>query len=112
MEQLKSLGISMALDDFGVGFSSIYYLKHFPIDYIKIDGSFIKNLHQDKESQALVKAITQVANAFGQSTVAEFVEQEETVDKLIELGVTYAQGYYLSRPSSLTDCFKQLATDT
>lgn len=108
MEQLKSLGISMALDDFGVGFSSIYYLKHFPIDYIKIDGSFIKNLHQDKESQALVKAITQVANAFGQSTVAEFVEQEETMDKLIELGVTYAQGYYLSRPASLTDSFKQL----
>ena len=110
MEQLKSLGISMALDDFGVGFSSIYYLKHFPIDYIKIDGSFIKNLHQDKESQALVKAITQVANAFGQSTVAEFVEQEETMNKLIELGVTYAQGYHLSRPASLTDCFKQLSS--
>jgi len=108
MEQLKSLGISMALDDFGVGFSSIYYLKHFPIDYIKIDGSFIKNLHLDKESQALVQAITQVANAFGQSTVAEFVEQEETMDKLIELGVTYAQGYYLSRPASLNACFPQL----
>lgn len=105
MEQLKSLGINMALDDFGVGFSSIYYLKHFPIDYIKIDGSFIKNLHSDEESQALVKAITQVAKAFGQSTVAEFVEQEETVEKLNELGVTYAQGYHLSRPSPIEDCF-------
>lgn len=103
MNKLKDLGIQIALDDFGVGFSSIYYLKHFPIDYIKIDGSFIKNLNHDKDSQILVKAIVQVAQSFNQKTVAEFVESEEILNILMGLGVDYAQGYYIKHPAPLNE---------
>lgn len=103
MHKLKELGIQIALDDFGVGFSSIYYLKHFPIDYIKIDGSFIKNLNHDKDSQILVKAIVQVARAFNQRTVAEFVESEDILNILMELDVDYAQGFYIKHPAPLSE---------
>ncbi len=106
MSQLKELGVKIALDDFGVGFSSIYYLKHFPIDFIKIDGSFIKNIHTDKDGQTLVKAIVEVAKAFGQQTVAEFVETKAALDIITELGVDYAQGYYFQRPMPLEEAFK------
>ncbi len=107
MHRLKELGIQIALDDFGVGFSSIYYLKHFPIDYIKIDGSFIKNIHHDQDSQTLVKAIVQVAKSFKQLTVAEFVESEEILRILQELGVDYAQGYHISHPAPLDQLFNK-----
>lgn len=108
MHELKGLGIQIALDDFGVGFSSIYYLKHFPIDFIKIDGSFIKNIHHDKDSQILVKAIVQVAKSFNQKTVAEFVESEEILEKLKKLGVDYAQGFHIKHPAPLSDLLGNL----
>ena len=108
MHKLKDLGIRIALDDFGVGFSSIYYLKHFPIDYIKIDGSFIKNIHHDPDSQTLVKAIVQVAKSFKQLTVAEFVESEDILRVLQELDVDYAQGYHISHPAPLNQLLGKL----
>ena len=98
MRELKKLGCQFALDDFGVGFSSLYQIKLLPIDLVKIDGSFIRHLPQEPEDQALVRAIVEVARVFGLQTVAEFVENEAIVDMLAQLGVDYAQGYHIAEP--------------
>lgn len=98
MRELKKLGCQFALDDFGVGFSSLYQIKLLPIDMVKIDGSFIRHLPQEPEDQALVRAIVEVARVFGLQTVAEFVENEAIVDILVKLGVDYAQGYHIAEP--------------
>lgn len=95
---LKSIGCCFSLDDFGVGFTSFVYLREMHVDYIKIDGSFIKNLHLNPNDQLFVKAITDVAKGMGVKTVAEFVEKEETVGLLREYGVDYAQGYLIGKP--------------
>ncbi len=100
MRQIKSLGCQFALDDFGVGFSSLYYLKKLPVDYVKIDGSFIRNLHRDQDSQILVRALVEVSRAYRLQTVAEFVEDEETLSILQVLGVDYAQGYHIDHPKA------------
>ncbi|MET0108947.1 MAG: EAL domain-containing protein [Candidatus Thiodiazotropha sp.] len=99
MSELQGLGCRFALDDFGVGFSSFYYLRELPLDIVKIDGSFIKNLTTSTKDQVFVKALTEMASALGKDTVAEFVEDEATLKLLTELGVAYAQGYYIGRPS-------------
>ncbi|MES9993529.1 MAG: EAL domain-containing protein [Candidatus Thiodiazotropha sp.] len=99
MNELQALGCHFALDDFGVAFSSFYYLRELPLDIVKIDGSFIKNLTSNTKDQIFVKALTQMANALGKVTVAEFVEDEATLELLKEIGVAYAQGYYIGRPS-------------
>ncbi|MGD8911256.1 MAG: EAL domain-containing protein [Candidatus Thiodiazotropha sp.] len=99
MSKLQSLGCRFALDDFGVGFSSFYYLRELPLDIVKIDGSFIKSLTTNTKDQVFVKALTEMATALGKDTVAEFVEDEATLKLLAELGVVYAQGYYVGRPS-------------
>ena len=98
MRELKKLGCQFALDDFGVGFSSLYQIKLLPIDMVKIDGSFIRHLPQEPEDQALVRAIVEVARVFGLVTVAEFVENEAIVGMLSQLGVDYAQGYHIAEP--------------
>ncbi|THB65335.1 MAG: EAL domain-containing protein [Gammaproteobacteria bacterium] len=100
MHGIKNLGCQFALDDFGVGFSSLYYLKQLPIDYIKIDGSFIRKIEDNHEDQQLVKALVEVAKAFGQYTIAEYVETKESLDMLSGMGVNYVQGYYISYPQS------------
>ncbi|MGF1612989.1 MAG: EAL domain-containing protein [Gammaproteobacteria bacterium] len=99
MTSIRELGCRFALDDFGVGFSSFYYLKELPVDYVKIDGSFIRNLAQDPDDQILVKAISEVAKGFGKKTIAEFVETAEILGILREYGVDFAQGYYVGRPA-------------
>ena len=100
IESIKKLGCRFALDDFGVGFSSFYYLQQLPVDYIKIDGAFVKHLSQNKNNQILVKAITDVARGFGKKTIAEYVEDEETLSILKQYHVDYAQGYYIGRPEN------------
>jgi len=98
IKKIKALGCSLALDDFGVGFSSFYYLKHLPVDYVKIDGSFIKQLDSNFEDKVFVKALTDVSQSLGKKTVAEFVENEAILDVLKEFGIDYAQGYYIGKP--------------
>ncbi|MDX1251039.1 MAG: EAL domain-containing protein [Gammaproteobacteria bacterium] len=101
IDELRKLGCRFALDDFGAGFNSFSYLKELPVDYLKIDGAFITNLVNDPVDQALVKSMTEVARTLGKHTVAEFVENSETLSLLKEYGVDYAQGYYIGRPESL-----------
>lgn len=98
--QLKELGCHFALDDFGVGFSSFYYLKSLPVDYVKIDGSFVRHMDVNKEDRIFVKVLTEISQAFGKKIIAEFVENKEILNLLEDLGVEYAQGYYVSKPLS------------
>jgi diguanylate cyclase (GGDEF)-like protein len=95
---VRSLGCRFALDDFGVGFSSFSYLKQLPADYVKIDGLFIKNLARSHDDQVIVQALAQVISGFGKRTIAEFVQDAETVDLLRKYGVDYAQGYHVGKP--------------
>lgn len=96
---LKKLGCLFSLDDFGVGFTSFVYLREMPVDYIKIDGSFIKNLHKSKNDRLFVKAITDVARGMGIKTIAEFVECGEIIPILKDYQVDYAQGYFIGKPA-------------
>ncbi|MBF0609141.1 MAG: diguanylate cyclase [Candidatus Magnetobacterium sp. LHC-1] len=96
---LKELGCRISLDDFGVGFTSFKYLKDMEVDYIKIDGSFVKNLLNSDENRHIVKAIRDMAGGMGIMTVAEFVEDVETMNLLRDYGVDYAQGYLIGKPS-------------
>ncbi len=102
---LKGLGCQFALDDFGIGFSSFYHLKHLPVDYLKIDGSFIRNLQHDPVDQHLVQAMVQVAKSLGKKTIAEFVENNATLEKLRTIGVDYVQGYGIGRPQPVAQAF-------
>jgi diguanylate cyclase (GGDEF)-like protein/PAS domain S-box-containing protein len=95
---LADLGCQFALDDFGSGFGSFYYLKHLPFDVVKIDGDFIKDLPSTRSDQLTVQAIVQIAKGLGKTTTAEFVGDETTVALLRELGVDYAQGFHVGRP--------------
>lgn len=96
--RLKNIGCQFALDDFGIGFSSFSYLKLLPVDYIKIDGSFIRNLHKERTQYAFVKAINTVAQTLSKKTIAEFVENIEDLKALRQLKIDYAQGYYIGKP--------------
>ncbi len=98
IDNLAELGCGFSIDDFGTGFSTFNYLKQLPAQSVKIDGSFIVELTTSSIDLSLVKAIYEVATALGKKTVAEFVENEETLNILAEIGITYAQGYYLGKP--------------
>lgn len=98
IEELRANRISVALDDFGSGFSSFMYLKYLAIDYVKIEGSFIRQIVADKRDRIMVEHINSMAHQFGLKTVAEFVEDEVTAKIIAEIGVDYAQGYYFGRP--------------
>ncbi|HKJ75203.1 MAG TPA: EAL domain-containing protein [Alphaproteobacteria bacterium] len=98
IDALHRLGCRLALDDFGVGFSSFHYLKHLPVDMIKIDGSFVRNLDQDGFDRIFIRAMTELAEGLGIATVAEFVESETVTIALRELGVNMGQGFHLARP--------------
>ncbi|MGE5443527.1 MAG: EAL domain-containing protein, partial [Ignavibacteriales bacterium] len=100
MKQLKELGCLFALDDFGIGFSTFSYLHALPVDYIKIDGSFIHNLDTDPANRAIVQAIATVANALNKEVIAEWVENKAVTETLRELGVKYGQGYMWGIPSA------------
>ena len=100
-EHLATLGCAFALDDFGAGYGSFYYLKHLPFDYLKIDGEFIKGLVHSHADQVIVRSLVEIAQQLGKQTVAEFVEDAPTLELLRSLGVDFAQGYFVGRPAPL-----------
>ncbi len=101
--RLSELGCRFALDDFGAGFGSFYYLKHLPFDVLKIDGEFIRNCRANPVDRLIIESVVTIARGMGKRTVAEFVQDDETVDLLREYGVDYAQGYHLGRPTGLPE---------
>ena len=109
ISEMKNLGFKFALDDFGTGLSSYKYLKALPVDYLKIDGSFIKNLDTDINDFAMVKSINDMAHLMGKKTVAEYVENDEILERLREIGVDYAQGYGIEKPMLLNNVCERAA---
>ncbi len=101
IKTFHQLGCQFALDDFGSGFSSYGYLKSLPVDFVKIDGSFVKDLLVDPVDMAMVRSIKEVAKAMGMQTVAEFVESKEIMIELGKIGVDYAQGYGVAKPADI-----------
>jgi len=101
IHELKRLGCRFALDDFGSGLSSFSYLKNLPVDYLKIDGSFVKDMETDAIDCEMVSSIHQLGSVMGTKTIAEFVENDGILRKLAEIGVDYAQGYGIARPRPL-----------
>ena len=101
MAELKKLGCKFSLDDFGSGLSSFTYLKNLPVDYLKIDGQFIRDVAEDTVDESMVRAIREIGHAMGIETIAERVETKEVLDKLGSIGVEFAQGYFIARPASV-----------
>jgi len=100
--ELKELGCQFALDDFGSGMSSFTYLKQLPIDYLKIDGAFIKSLIEDRMNRVMVESIQRIAQVMGLKTIAESIENEEILAEVKALGINYAQGYGIHKPHRFT----------
>ena len=100
LEKLVDKGLSIALDDFGVGFTSINYLREMPLAYVKLDGLYIKDLVENFEDEVFVKCITEMAKAYGLKVIAEYVENEAILNKLKDLKVSNAQGYFIGKPES------------
>jgi len=103
MSTMRRLGCRFALDDFGSGLSSFGYLKNLPVDYVKVDGGFVKDMLADPTSERMVAAINNISHVMGLKTIAEFVENQAIADRLREMGVDYAQGWGMGRPQRLED---------
>jgi Amt family ammonium transporter len=106
MQTLKQLGCEFALDDFGSGLSSFGYLKHLPVEYLKIDGAFVKDMLQDRIDESMVEAINHIGHVMGLKTIAEYVEDTQILTRLVEIGVDFAQGYGIRRPFPLTELMR------
>lgn len=102
INEMRDIGCRFALDDFGSGFSSLYHLKHLPVDFIKIDGQFVQGMASDPIDRTIVTSINDIAHSLGKRTVAEFVEDRDILEMLQTYGVDFAQGYYIASPQ--TDC--------
>ena len=102
VRKIKALGCQFALDDFGSGLSSFGYLKNFPVDYLKIDGQFVREMVDDPLQLAMVKSMNDIGKLMGKKTIAEFVETEELLALVAEIGLDYAQGYAIDRPRPIT----------
>ena len=103
LRTMRQQGCEVAIDDFGTGFSSFYQLKNLDVDYLKIDGSFVRNLSHDPVDEHLVLAMVHLASGLGKRTIAEFVEDGETLEILRKIGVDCAQGFYIGRPRPLEE---------
>ena len=101
--RVADLGCQFALDDFGTGFASFYYVKHLPFDYLKIDGEFIEDLATNRTDQLVVKSIAEIAHGLGKYTIAEFVSDRQTLELLKRYDVDYAQGFYISKPTPISE---------
>ncbi|MFD1779275.1 putative bifunctional diguanylate cyclase/phosphodiesterase [Fredinandcohnia salidurans] len=98
LEEIRQLGIQISIDDFGTGYSSLSYLKHLPIDTLKVDASFIKDIHVNEESRAIVKSVLTLATTLGLNVIAEGIEIQEHVNELNKDGLLFGQGFYFSKP--------------
>jgi diguanylate cyclase (GGDEF)-like protein len=108
MYTLKSRGVRFALDDFGTGLSSLTYLKQFPVDYLKIDGSFVRDIINNSVDRKLVSAINQLAHTMNIKTIAEYVETPEILALLDEMDVDYAQGFFIDKPEAVEEPTEEL----
>jgi diguanylate cyclase (GGDEF)-like protein/PAS domain S-box-containing protein len=106
IKRLKEMGCRFALDDFGAGFSSFYYLKRFDVDYLKIDGSFIRDLATDESSRLFVRALNDVAHGLDKQVIAEWVETPEALNLLMGMGTQFGQGFLFQRPAPLSELLK------
>ena len=102
MEKMKILGVQFSLDDFGTGLSSYSYLRNLPVDYLKIDGIFVKDIKDNPNDYAVVKSINEIGHFMGKKTIAEYVENEEILEILREIGVDYAQGWGIGKKVPIT----------
>ncbi len=106
----RNIGCKFSIDDFGTGLASHNYLRELPVDYVKIDGSFITNIHRNRNDYAITRSINDLAHFLGQETIAESVESDEIVEKLREIGVDYLQGWGVGRPKTLSEVAKDLSS--
>ena len=112
INSLRELGCRFALDDFGTGMSSFGYLKHFPVDFLKIDGSFVKEILHDPIDREMVRSINEIGHLTGKKTIAEFVETDEIITMLRGMGVDYAQGYGVHEPQRIFEAGSGMGTRT
>ena len=110
--QLKSRGFKLSLDDFGTGLSSFSYLRDMPVDFLKIDGSFVRTILEDNVTSAMVASINHVGHVMGLKTIAEFVETDEIITALKHIGVDYMQGYAIAKPADLPNYLSELRSST
>ena len=110
MKRLRELGCTIALDDFGTGLSSLQYLRALPIDMLKIDGSFVRDVLKDPRAESMVQAMAQLARSMNLITVAEYVETEEIRLRVARLGVDYGQGFAIAKPAPLAEALSMLPT--
>ena len=103
MNRMRIIGCRFSLDDFGTGLSSYSYLRNLPVDYVKIDGVFVKDIATNPGDYAVVRSINEIGHYMGKKTIAECVEDKEVLDRLEEIGVDYAQGYEIEKPLPLED---------
>ncbi len=106
MEKMKIIGVNFSLDDFGTGLSSYSYLRNLPVDYLKIDGIFVKDIKENPSDYAVVKSINEIGHFMGKKTIAEYVEDEEILEILREIGVDYAQGWGIGKKIRITELLK------
>ena len=103
MNRMRIIGCKFSLDDFGTGLSSYSYLRNLPVDYVKIDGVFVRDISNNLADYAVVRSINEIGHYLGKQTIAEYVENDEAIVSLEEIGVDFAQGYGVARPTTLAN---------
>src|SRR5690606_24548975 len=112
MRELLEIGVSVAIDDFGTGFSSMAYLRNLPLDWLKIDRSFVQDVHADERNASICRALIALAGGLGLGTTAEGVEQEGELEWLRNNGCDQAQGFLLGRPAPLSEVLESIRNDS